>query len=161
MTVTFRTAIAPAVLAATLFAGAAKAETPNTTINDLLALQTDIGYRVDTPKVDVTAEVAAQMAAVNKAIAAEEAGLVSFETPLGTQYCQQGEVYVTQEDTGFLGIGAKTIDYGCMPKAQYQQMLANYHNRPRNTYVPGNTGGGTKVCSGTVGMYGQVFASCH
>ena len=70
-------------------------------------------------------------------------------------------MHVTQKSNGFFGIGSKTIDCGCMTEAQYQQMRFAYYNRPRNNYVPANTGGGTKVCSGTVGMYGQVFASCY
>ena len=142
MTTTFTTFVAPAVLAATLLAGGvAEAQTRA----DFLANGEGPYY----------SEVADFLSDFNLDYNATGTEMVRFETPLGTKYCPQGEVYVTQERTF-----GKTIDYRCMPKAQYQQMLANYHNRPQNTYVPGNTGGGNKVCTGRVGMYGQVFASC-
>ena len=140
MTTKFTTIVGSAVIGAALLAGApANAAGLGLTMTDILLLNTEHGYKAP-------------------ALLAVEDGMVAIETPLGVKQCPEGEVYVTQKKNA-LGIGGHH-DYGCMSKANYQQMLFTHNNRPRY-----GGGGGyvntTKSCYGSVGMYGQVFASCY
>jgi hypothetical protein len=70
--------------------------------------------------------------------------------------CPQGTGMVTKKEGGFLGIGAKTVEVGCMTPYQYE-MLNQMDRMNRPVVVPPvNT---RKSCRSQV-VGNQVFTNC-
>ena len=70
----------------------------------------------------------------------------------------QQRIYVDRS-TGFLGLGKKKVDIGCMTESEYNRWWIENQNRRQPTYVP-PTYQPRRNC--TSNIYGnQVFTNCY